>query len=128
MRGFLKFLAWTVGILAAICLILYFTLFDVWTVPTGNQHLNLAIMPTLGEGDVVLTMRRSGGDRGDLLKCADPDPQYAGQFVIGRLEGKSGEKIVIDSEVPSIDGTRTPSPSACDPAQTTLTNPDTGEE
>jgi signal peptidase I len=128
MRGFLKFSAWTLGILTVICLILYFALFDVWTVPSGNPHLTLSIMPTLGEGDVVITMRKSGGERGDLLKCADPDPQYAGQFLIGRLEGKSGEKIDINGEVPSIDGSRTPSPSACDPAQITLKNPDTDED
>ena len=126
MRGLFKFLSWTIAIVGVACLVLYVTLLDVWTVPSDDPHLNVSIRPTLNAGDVVITMRHGSPQRGDLLKCADP--QSPARFVIAREEGKAGEKIDINGEVPSIDGSRTPSPSACDPHELTMKNPDTDED
>jgi signal peptidase I len=120
---FLKFLAWVVGILGAICLILYLTVFDVWTVPEGDAWLSVSIEPALSPGDVVIISRNGSPDRGHLVRC--PNPQ-GGNFIIGRYIGKSGETITMNEEVISIDNTRTPSPRACQTRK--LKNPETDEE
>ena len=126
MRGFMKFLAWTFGALAVICLVLYFTLLDVWTVPEDDPQMGVSMVPTLAPGDLVVTMRHGGTSRGNLLKCADP--QAPGRFVVAREEGVAGEKIEVNGESPSIDGTRTPSPSACEVPDLTLKDVRTGED
>jgi signal peptidase I len=125
-RGFLKFLAWTVAVLGAVFLVLYLTLFDFWTVPSDDPRMSASIQPMLAAGDVLVVMRHGSPDRGDLLRCSDP--QAPGRFVIAREEGRGGEKIDLVEEAPSIDGTRTPSPAACDPPEMTMKDPDTGEE
>jgi signal peptidase I len=126
MRGFLKFLAWVIGVLAVICLLLYVTLFDVWRMPADDPKMSVSTQPNMTGGDLMIVARHGAPDRGDLVKCADP--QAPGRFIVARVLAKPREKVVISEEVPSIDGTRNPSPHACDPPTVTLTHPDTQEE
>lgn len=126
MRGFVKFLLWMFGILGAVCLILYLTLYEPWKVPNNYPKQAVSIEPSLGAGDLLVVARHGSPDRGDLVRCADPsDPK---RFVIGRVMGRGGEVIDMTNEVVTIDNYRMPSPHACDPQERIYINPDTGEE
>lgn len=121
-----KVIAWIVGILAAICGVLYLTAFDVWTVP-DDPMLSVSLEPALRSGDLLVVSRRaSSGDRGYLVRCADPRPENVGGFIVGRILAKAGEKIDIQGDYVSVDAKRNPSPYACEP--TTLKHPQTGED
>jgi signal peptidase I len=120
----LKISLWVVGIFAAICLILYLTVFDVWRVPADEPMMSASVEPALTAGDLVLVARHSSPDRGNLVRC--PDPQAPGRFVVGRVLGLPGEKVTIVGELVNLDGKRTPSPRAC--PSVTLTHPASGAE
>jgi signal peptidase I len=120
----LKPILWVVGILAAICLILYLTVFDVWTLPSDDKWHAASVEPTLAAGDVLVLSRHGTPDRGHLVRC--PDPRVPGRFVIGRFIAKEREKVEFAAEVPSVDGSRTPSRRGCDPV--TLKHPETGDD
>lgn len=120
---FFKYLAWVVGILGVIGLVLYLAVFDVWTVPADDPWLAASIEPTLSPGDVVIVSRHGTPDRAHLVMC--PDPAGRGTL-IARLIGMEGETVTFSDEVVSVDGTRTPSPRAC--KSRTLKHPETGED
>jgi signal peptidase I len=126
MRSFLRVVAWLLGVLGLIALVLYAFVFDVWTVPSDDPLLAASIEPTLGAGDVVLVTRHTSVARGNLLRC--PDPQAPGRFVIGRAMARFGDKIDLRDEIVSIDGRHTPSPRRCDPPDTVVRDPQTTEE
>jgi signal peptidase I len=96
-RSFVRGVAWLLGILAVVGLILYATVFDVWVVPNDDPSFAVSILPTLAPGDVLL-VTRSGGDPSfeSLQKCADPDAP--GRFVIGRVAGVATDKIEISHD------------------------------
>jgi signal peptidase I len=119
-------MAWLVGVLGVALLVLYAFFFDVWTVPSDDPLLSASIEPTLSPGDVVVVTRHGTVDRGNLVRCADP--QAAGRYVVARAMGKFGDKLEILGEVVLIDGKHTPSGHACDPPRTGVFNPQTSEE
>jgi signal peptidase I len=124
MRGFFKALAWIFGVLGVICIVLYAFFFDVWTIPSDDPLAAAAIQPTLQAGDLVVISRRTGGDRGNLLRCADT--RASGRYVIARVMALPPEHIEINGETVSIDRARNPSPRGC--PETTMRDPNTGED
>ena len=111
-----KALLWIVGIVAAILGVLYLTVFDVYVVPADDAMLLASIAPTLAQGDVLAVLRRTGADRGNLVRCPDPREGHAGGWVIARAIATGGENVDITNDVPSIDRHTLPSLFGCDPA------------
>lgn len=126
MRTWLKIVAWIVGVLGVVALVLYLGFFDVWTVPTDDPMLAASIEPTLGAGDVVVVTRRTEVTRGNLLRCADP--QAPGRYVIARAIARFGDEIEINDESVGIDRKRNPSPRACDVPTQTVRDPQSGDD
>ncbi|MDP9003115.1 MAG: signal peptidase I [Myxococcota bacterium] len=126
MRTWLKIVAWVVAIVGAPALLMYLFFFDVWTVPADDPLLAASIQPTLGAGDIVLVTRRTWVDRGNLLRCADPET--AGRFVVARAIGRAGDNVAFNAETVSLDGQRTPSPRACEVARLTVHDPRTDDD
>ena len=126
MRTWLKIVAWIVGVLGVVALVLYLGFFDVWTVPTDDPLLAASIEPTLGAGDVVVVTRRTEVTRGNLLRCADP--QAPGRYVIARAIARFGDEIEINDESVGIDRKRNPSPRACDVPTQTVRDPQSGDD
>jgi signal peptidase I len=120
---YLKFLAWVVGILAIIAIVLRLTVFEVWTVP-DDPELVASLAPTLRAGDMVLVMRR--GDRGlnDLVRCKDPD--YPQQHVVARLVGVGGETVEFQGLDVAVDRKRYTSSEACAEGIVTFPHPKSG--
>ncbi len=126
MNALLKFFLWVAVIIGAVCGILYYALFDVWTLPTDDPQFAASVQPTLAAGDTILLSRHGSPAFGNLVRCADPDAP--GRFVVARLIGNTGDKVSIESESLTINGTHNISPRACETPQMTLTNPATGDE
>jgi signal peptidase I len=124
--AWLKVVLWTSGVVGVVLLGLYAIAFDVWTVPTDDPMLTASIEPTLFAGDVVVVTRHGSIDRGNLVRCIDP--QEPGRFVIARAIAKAGDQITINDEVVSLDGHRTPSPRACDTPLVTVYDPTINDE
>jgi signal peptidase I len=125
MRTWLHLVAWLVGVIAVVLLVLYAFFFDVWIVPGDDPLLSASIEPTLSPGDVVVVTRRTKVDRGNLVRC--DDPQAAGRYIVARAMARFGDKLDIQSEVVLIDSRHTPSPRACDPPRVDLFDPQTNE-
>jgi signal peptidase I len=122
----LRIVTWAAAISGAVLLILYVGFYDVWTVPSDDPLLAAAIQPTLRPGDVVVLTRRTTVDRGNLLRCADP--QAPGRFVVARAMAKWGDHLDLNDEVVTIDARTVPRPRACEQAIVTVRNPATDED
>ncbi len=117
----LKTIAWIVGILVVIGVILNLTVIETWKVPVDDSAMGASIEPMLRSGDVLILTRSKGAGRGDLLRC--PDPQAPGRYVVARVQGLGGEEILIEDGLVSLDGKRNPSPRSC--TNVTLDDPTT---
>ncbi len=117
---------WIGGTLVILGSVLYAVFFDFWVVPGDDPLLTAAIAPTLAPGDILVVTRRTTIDRGNLLRC--PDPQAPGRFVVARAIARWGDRLDLSHESVSIDGHSTPSPRACEPAEVTVHNPASDEE
>jgi signal peptidase I len=96
-RSFFRGVAWLVGILAVLALILYATVFDVWVVPSDDPSFTASILPTLAPGDVLLVTRHGSAPSFESLeKCADPDAP--GRFVVARVAGVADDKIEVSKD------------------------------
>jgi signal peptidase I len=126
MNAFVRFIGWILGILGAICLILYIGLFDVWILPTDDPQFVVSVEPTLSGGDTVLIFRHGPPSLPDLVRCADPDAP--GRFVVGRIVGTGRDQVEVNGESLTVNGSHTPSPRACLRPRMTLRNPATGED
>lgn len=126
MRTWLKIVAWILGVVGAVLLLLYVGFFDVWTVPADDPLLAASIEPTLSAGDVIVVTRRTDVSRGNLLRCADP--QAPGRFVVARAIARFGDEIEIGGETVAIDKHRNPSPRACDAPTEVVHDPQSGED
>ncbi|HXN31685.1 MAG TPA: signal peptidase I, partial [Polyangiaceae bacterium] len=105
----------------AVGLVLHLFLFEVWRVPSDDSLLAASIEPTLSAGDLVVVTRRTSVDRGELLRCADPEA--TGRFVVARAIGRYGDRVELKDDVVSLDGKHVPSPRACDPPSMTVHDP-----
>ncbi len=121
MRTWLKLVVWIAGMAGAVGLVLHFFFFEVWRVPSDDPLLAASIEPTLSAGDLVLVTRRTSVDRGELLRCADPDA--AGRFVVARAIGRYGDQVEVKDEVVLLDGKHVPSPRACEPPTVSVHDP-----
>jgi signal peptidase I len=121
-----KVLLWILAIVGAIVGVLYLTVFDVYVIPGDDAMLLASIAPTLSDGDVLVILRRTGGDRGNLLRCPDPRDGHVGGWVIARAIATGGESLDVTNDTPSIDRHTFPSLYGCDPA--TVKDPRTGED
>jgi hypothetical protein len=125
--GFIsKMLTWLLLLAGAAAAIAYTFFCDVWVIPDDDPALAASIAPTLGPGDVVVLERRPSASRGHLLRCVNPETPD--RFMIGRAIGMGGDLLDVTGEIVKIDGHRTPSPRACDPAQVTVHDPVTDED
>ncbi len=124
MRGFAKFLAWFVCIFGIGGTVLYYTMFDVWTVPDDDASLLVSMAPNVFGGDFVILSRSSEMQAGELLRCDDPDSP--GRFVVARMMGGSNESLDFTTDAVKVNGRRTPSPRAC--TNVKLVHPTTNEE
>lgn len=101
MKKFLKGLAWVVGTLAVIILILRLTMFKLWTIPE-DRVLDGSMRPSLQSGDTVLVMTIGKRSFGQLVRCADPeDPQ---RWVVGRIVGLEGDVVDVQGASVTVNG------------------------
>src|ERR1017187_9198242 len=113
MRTWLKLVAWMASLVGAVGLVPPLFVSEVWRVPSDAPLLAASIEPTLSAGDLVVVTRRTSVDRGELLRCADPEA--TGRFVVARAIGRYGDRVELKDDVVSLDGKHVPSPRACDP-------------
>ena len=115
-------MAWLVGLLGVLALILYATVFDVWIVPNDDPSFTASILPVLAPGDVLLVTRHGGAPTFETLeKCDDPDAP--GRFVVGRVAGVAGQKIEISRDAMRVDTHNVSIASGCTPSEVTVENP-----
>lgn len=123
MRGFLKALAWIVGVVAVIVLVARLTVVRVWTIPDDNV-LDASLAPTLAAGDVVLVLYRGERGFGDLVRC--PDPEDGQRWVVGRIFGLQGDNVRIEGGVVSVNGKRYTTTESCADESRTVPHPVSG--
>jgi signal peptidase I len=125
MRGFLKLLAWTTGIVVVIIVVLNLTVFESWVIPNDDPMFVVSILPTLRPGARVLALRSGAISSGNLVRCTDPDA--TGRYVVARVVAHGGEQVEAGESV-LVNGKRNPAPHACDDAKMFLRHPSTQED
>jgi signal peptidase I len=115
-RGFVRSLVWISAIVAAIVLLLWLFVFDVWTVP-DDRMLAASVLPNLKPQDVVLVRKGGTPIFGELARCASP--VTPGTFVVGRVFGGAGDPVQIDGNTIITAGKGLSSRHAC-PAVTVV--------
>jgi signal peptidase I len=125
-RGFVKFVVFfalfCVGVVAA----LKATCIEFWTMPNDDALLSLSIMPTLEAGDRLILLRIGTPGFGDVVRC--PDPEVPGRFVVGRILGEQGDRIVAQTSSVTVNERYIGTRRACIPPQLTVLDPKTSEE
>ncbi len=120
-----RILAWVVGVIVVVCVILRLALFEVWTVPT-DPVLAASIAPTLNPGDTVLLLTRGTPSTGDLVRC--PDPEDNKYFVVGRLIGLPGDTVKVAGVTLRVNRARYNATEACKNATFTIKHPTSGHD
>ena len=119
MRGLLKFLLWTAGILAVLGGLGRLLLFKVWTIPDDS------LAPTLASGDVVIVLTRGERGFGEVVRC--PDPEDRQRWVVGRISGAAGDQVKVDDRgTLTINGRRYDTTESCTEGFYTVTHPVSG--
>jgi signal peptidase I len=126
MSSWIRIGLWIAAVFGAVGIVLYAFFFEVWVVPSDDPLLAASIAPTLQPGDVLVVSRRFNVERGNLLRC--PDPQAAGRYVVARAIGHWGDQLDLTGEFVSIDSHTTPSPRSCDEAEVIVHNPATDQD
>jgi signal peptidase I len=124
-KALIKGLVWLIVVVGAIVGILMLTCISFWTVPNDDALLSLSIMPTLEAGDLVVLWRVGIPTFGELVRC--PDPDTPGHYVVGRLLGEQGDKIVADLGAVSVNDKLIATVRACKPSKLTVIDPNNGE-
>lgn len=124
-RALLKGLLWMTLVVGAIVGILRATCLRFWTIPGDDALFSLSIMPTLEAGDLVVLWRVGIPSFGELVRC--DDPEVAGQYVVGRLLGEQGDKIVAELGNVTINDKLISSLRGCKPGKLSVIDPTTGE-
>jgi len=122
---FVKLVVWLAVIGGGIAALLRATCMRSWTAPTDDALLSLSIMPTLEAGDLLLLWRAGTPAYGELVRC--PDPEAQGRFVIGRILGEQGDRIVAELGSITVNDKIIGSRRACQPSQLSVFDPTTGE-
>jgi signal peptidase I len=109
-----------VGIGAAIGFFMLVS-FERWTVPPGDLALAASLEPTLHADDLVLLWTRSTIDRGDVVRCTDPnDPR---ELVAGRVLGVAGDHVEVSGNGVTTSGLSVESAGACNPRTRNVRDP-----
>jgi signal peptidase I len=124
MEKFFRGLAWVVGILAVIGLLLRWLVFDVWTVP-DEPKMAASLAPTLRGGDIVLLLKRGEFGFGSLVRCRDPQDET--RFIAARVAGLPGDSLDIDGRNLMVNNVAYNGESACPLPSYTITHPTSGE-
>jgi signal peptidase I len=124
-QGFVKFVVWLVLFSAAMIAGLRATCIDFWTMPSDDALLSLSIMPTLEAGDRLVLFRLGTPGFGDVVRCPDPDAQ--GRFVVGRILGEQGDRIVAEAATVTVNEKYISTRRACIPPQISVLDPKTSE-
>ena len=125
MRAFVKIILWVTLIVGGIGLFLRATCMRFWTMTSDDALLSLSVVPTLEAGDVLVLWRLGTPGFGELVRC--PDPEAPGRFVVGRILGEQGDRIVAESGSVTVNDKIVSSRRACNPAQLSVLDPNTGE-
>lgn len=126
MSKFIRFLLWTIAILAVVGAILRLTLFESWVIPEDHTWLAASVEPTLRGGDAVLLLVRGTPGFGDLVRCADPDDPSG--YVVGRIVGVENDAVDVQGARLLVNGTPYNSTEACEQRELTIQHPDTGAD
>lgn len=125
MRKLLRGLAWIVGLVLVVGLILRLTLMRAWEVPE-DLALSSSLAPTLWAGDTVLLLTRGTPGFGDLVRCKDPQSPL--RYVVGRIAGVEGDTVEADGGVLRVNGTNYPRETACPEPTFMVPHPSSGSE
>lgn len=124
MRKYLRFLAWTALIIGIIVGVLRFFFLKTWVIPTDDKVLSASIAPTLAPGDLVLILHSKSPVFGDLVRCVDPEEPR--RFVIGRIGGEQGDKVVVEGRTVIVNDRRSASETSCAERVVQIEEPTTG--
>jgi signal peptidase I len=124
-RAIVRLVVWVVLIVGGIVAALRATCVRIWTMPSDDGLLSVSVVPTLEAGDVLLLWRLGTPSFGELVRC--PDPEAPGRFVVGRILGEQGDKIVAEQGSVTVNDKLVGSRRACNPPQLSVFDPKTGE-
>jgi signal peptidase I len=124
-RAFFKLVVWVALIVGGGVAFLRATCMRTWTMPSDDGLLAASVMPTLEAGDVLVLWRVGTPTFGELVRC--PDPEAPGRFVVGRILGEQGDKVVAEQTSITVNEKVIGSRRACNPAQLSVFDPKTGE-
>jgi signal peptidase I len=124
-RAIVKLVVWVAVILGGIAVFLRATCMRMWTMPSDDGLLAVSVMPTLEPGDVLLLWRLGTPAFGELVRC--PDPEVPGRFVVGRILGEQGDKVIAEQTSVTVNDKIVSSRRACNPPQLSVLDPKTGE-
>jgi signal peptidase I len=92
MKGWMKALLWTAGILAVVFGVLRYWFMDFQRIPEDvNDVRNWANAPNLEPGDFALVWRGGTPHTGDLVRCIDPNDNS--RWLVARVVALGGEKV-----------------------------------
>lgn len=100
--------------------------FTTWTIPDDDAWLAASIAPTLWPGDTVVVLTVGKPDRGDLVRC--PDPDHPGEWVVGRVTAVGNESVSLKGRTLEVDRATYNSTEACTEPYFTVRHPDSGNE
>src|SRR5262245_33442729 len=93
--------------------------------PGDDALLSVSVMPTLAPGDLLVLWRLGTPSFGELVRC--DDPEAPGRFVVGRILGEQGDRVVAELGSVSVNDKIIGSRRACSPAELSVLDPNTGE-
>ena len=94
--NFLRNTFWVLAFLGVLVGLARLTCLRWWRVPEDDPTLTTSLAPTLRPGDWVILWRLTPPGFGDLVLC--PDPEEAGEIVIGRIAGEGGDSVAVDED------------------------------
>src|SRR6185436_20251221 len=105
MKGWMKALLWTAGILAVAFGVLRYWFMDFQRIPEDvNDVRNWANAPNLEPGDFVLVWRGGAPHTGDLVRCVDPNDNT--RWLVARVVATGGEKVEMIDGVLAVNNFR----------------------
>jgi len=126
MDKLLRFLGWTLLVVAVVGGLARALLVDGWTIPDDNTRFGISMEPTLTAGDTVLMLRYGTPGFGDLVRCTDPDD--ANGFVVGRIAGVAGDVVEVNGRDLTVNNKRYHSEQVCPVPTVTVIHPTSGKE
>jgi signal peptidase I len=124
-RVLVKTIVWFTLVIGAVIGALRATCLRFWTMPSDDPLLSLSVLPTLETGDRLVLFRLGLPGFGDLVRC--PDPEAAGRFVVGRILGEQGDRIVAEQSTITVNDKHVATRRACTPPELSVFDPNTGE-